>query len=90
MKKVEGRETLEYRQWLDMVADEFRKIWFLDRAEDYGEAFLEHLETYERLNPDTAEGHYWLARCLRARGELELALVQAREAYDRRSQQPLI
>ena len=90
MKKAEGSETLEYRQWLDMVADEFQKIWLLDRAEDYGEAFLEQLETYERLNPDTAEGHYWLARCLRASGELELALAQAREAYDRRSQQPLI
>ena len=67
-----------------------RQLQLMDRAGDYGKAFLEHLELYERLNPDTAEGHYWLARCLRERGEKELALAQAREAYARRDQQPMI
>lgn len=90
MRKHEVSEAADSWQWLDRVAELFRQLQLLDRAGDYGMAFLENLELYERLNPDTAEGHYWLARCLRERGEMKLALAQAREAYERRGQQPLI
>ena len=90
MRTYEGSEAADSRQWLYRTAEVFRQLQLLDRAGDYGKAFLENLELYEILNPDTAEGHYWLARCLRERGEMKLALVQAREAYERRGQQPLI
>ncbi len=90
MRMHEGSEAADSRQWLDRVAEVFRQLQLMDRAGDYGMAFIETLELYEGLNPDTAEGHYWLARCLRERGEMKLALAQAREAYARRRQQPLI
>lgn len=90
MRKHEGSEAPYSRQWLDRAAEAFRQLLLLDRAGDYGRTFLEQLEVYEKLNPDTAEGHYWLARCLHERGEMKLALAQAREAYERRGQQPLI
>lgn len=84
---AEGMAWAEWQQQADVL---FQRLLAMACVQDFGENFLDALEQYELLNPDTAEGHFFLSLCLQAQGQLELALAQAREAYRRRSQQPRI